>query len=199
MSHDASGKRIAETGCGVFSGLVGCLIAPFALLVVVLLIGFFLASLVPSERTTPPAPTTPARSTTSGHPVKLRVGTTHVCAYCGAKVRETRREVLYYPGGGGGKPETQTVADAICPRKLCQKAAKLRAKHPAWPREICQVIVQRKVRIGMTREQAAAAWGKPRDINRTTNAYGVSEQWCYGEIPSSFLYFDDGILTSVQN
>jgi hypothetical protein len=54
------------------------------------------------------------------------------------------------------------------------------------------------VRIGMTQaEVLASSWGKPDDINRTITAYGTREQWVYGY--RSYLYFDDGILTAIQN
>jgi hypothetical protein len=53
-------------------------------------------------------------------------------------------------------------------------------------------------RIGMTTRQVLnSSWGKPSDINRTTTAAGVNEQWVYGN--SSYLYFTNGILTAVQN
>lgn len=53
------------------------------------------------------------------------------------------------------------------------------------------------VLIGMTKEEAlASSWGKPRKINRTTNAYGTSEQWVYD---GGYLYFDGDRLTSIQN
>ena len=41
------------------------------------------------------------------------------------------------------------------------------------------------------------SWGKPESINRTTNQYGVHEQWVYGG--RNYLYFDNGKLTSIQN
>lgn len=54
------------------------------------------------------------------------------------------------------------------------------------------------VRIGMSQQDVLdSSWGKPNDINRTTNAYGVSEQWCYDNY--NYLYFEDGILTDIQN
>jgi len=54
------------------------------------------------------------------------------------------------------------------------------------------------VRLGMNQKQVLnSSWGKPRDVNRTTNAYGVSEQWVYGN--SSYLYFTNGKLTTIQN
>lgn len=53
------------------------------------------------------------------------------------------------------------------------------------------------VSIGMTPEDViASSWGKPENINRTTNARGTREQWVYpgGE----YLYFDDNILTAIS-
>lgn len=40
-------------------------------------------------------------------------------------------------------------------------------------------------------------WCKPSSVNRTTTVSGTSEQWVYGG--RSYLYFTDGMLTSVQN
>jgi hypothetical protein len=72
-------------------------------------------------------------------------------------------------------------------------------RNPDWSDEIIAVTACSRVRIGMTREQAIAAWGRPRDINRTSSSYGVHEQWVYGEYGSGYLYFEDGVLTTVQN
>ena len=63
--------------------------------------------------------------------------------------------------------------------------------------DIATLIMRKEVRRGMTAEQCRAAWGNPRDINRTTGAYGVHEQWVYGG--HNYLYFEDGILTTIQN
>lgn len=54
------------------------------------------------------------------------------------------------------------------------------------------------VRIGMTKaEVLESSWGKPQHVNKTTTSYGTSEQWVYGI--NSYLYFEDGILTAIQN
>jgi len=54
------------------------------------------------------------------------------------------------------------------------------------------------VRIGMSVKQVLqSSWGKPDDINRTTTANTVSEQWVYGN--ASYLYFTNGKLTAIQN
>lgn len=53
------------------------------------------------------------------------------------------------------------------------------------------------VTIGMTQQNVLdSSWGKPRDVNRTVSAYGVREQWVYD---GGYLYFKDGILTTIQN
>ncbi len=55
------------------------------------------------------------------------------------------------------------------------------------------------VKIGMTAKQVIenTSWGKPNKVNRTTNRYGTREQWVYGG--GNYLYFENGILTSIQN
>lgn len=63
--------------------------------------------------------------------------------------------------------------------------------------DIASCILHKQVRRGMTAEQCRAAWGRPEDINRTSGSYGVHEQWVYGG--GNYLYFEDGILTTIQN
>lgn len=54
------------------------------------------------------------------------------------------------------------------------------------------------VSIGMTKQDVLdSSWGRPKHINRTTNSYGVHEQWVYGI--GNYLYFENEILTSFQN
>lgn len=76
-------------------------------------------------------------------------------------------------------------------------AGRICKKHPDWTKSVCETLSKGKVRVGMTKEQARIGWGNPDDINKTITTYGTSEQWVYGY--SSYLYFDDGILTSIQN
>jgi ABC-type enterochelin transport system substrate-binding protein len=56
-----------------------------------------------------------------------------------------------------------------------------------------------RVYIGMTKEQVLATnWGEPDDINRTITSYGTSEQWVYSAY-GKYLYFEDGILVTIQD
>lgn len=54
------------------------------------------------------------------------------------------------------------------------------------------------VKIGMSMQDVLdSSWGSPKKVNRTTNASGTREQWVYGG--QNYLYFVNGVLTSVQN
>lgn len=54
------------------------------------------------------------------------------------------------------------------------------------------------VRLGMTQDDVlASSWGRPERVNRTITASGTSEQWVYGG--HNYLYFENGVLTSIQN
>lgn len=58
-------------------------------------------------------------------------------------------------------------------------------------------ILNHKVKIGWSKSMCIASWGKPYDINRTTNAYGTQEQYVYSL--KKYLYFENGVLTTIQN
>jgi len=51
--------------------------------------------------------------------------------------------------------------------------------------------------IGMSSSTARdSTWGSPDHVNTTTTASGTHEQWVYGR--NRYLYFDNGVLTSIQ-
>lgn len=53
------------------------------------------------------------------------------------------------------------------------------------------------VKVGMTKKQVLKSnWGKPSSINKTTMSGLVHEQWVYD---GSYLYFENGNLTAIQN
>ncbi|MCM3278768.1 hypothetical protein M3616_10915 [Bacillus velezensis] len=56
---------------------------------------------------------------------------------------------------------------------------------------------EKKIAIGMTKQEVIQLkdWGRPMSINKTTTASGINEQWVYG---SRYLYFDNGVLTTIQ-
>ncbi|MBY0473235.1 hypothetical protein K2Q00_03070 [Patescibacteria group bacterium] len=111
--------------------------------------------------------------------------------------------MIFSIGLGGSKPSNSTVNAEDAAKQAAELAAwqetpagKLCAKHTDWKRKACDLILEKKVAIGMSPEQARAAWGEPDHVNRTITADGTNEQWVYG---SNYIYFDDGILSSIQN
>ena len=88
------------------------------------------------------------------------------------------------------------------PDRIKQLYAEVKKRTDAIEKQAAAAEKKRRksegVRIGMTQAQVLdIAWGKPERINRTTTAAGTREQWVYGS--RSYLYFQDGILTTIQN
>ena len=65
-----------------------------------------------------------------------------------------------------------------------------------WSAKIKEQIRLDVVSIGMSKKMAELSWGEPKKINKDVNTYGTSEQWVYD---GGYLYFDNGILTAIQN
>ena len=83
--------------------------------------------------------------------------------------------------------------------QLTAKGKKVKSKHADWTNDDCNIIAGHKIHIGMTDMQVRAAWGKPHKINSTTYGNGVEhEQWVMHEMGSGYLYFDNGVLTAMQ-
>jgi hypothetical protein len=94
------------------------------------------------------------------------------------------------------RKEAQERARQIEEQYLKTPAGELWQKHKDWDRKYCQAIINRKVMTGMNPAQVRAAWGRPERINRTVLPGYTTEQWVYGD---TYLYFDDGVLTSWQD
>ncbi|OBZ18921.1 hypothetical protein A8L34_05065 [Bacillus sp. FJAT-27264] len=69
-----------------------------------------------------------------------------------------------------------------------------------WRNKEKEAEIQRNKKpphIGMTADELyESTWRSPKDINKTTNSYGTSEQWVYGN--GRYVYLDNGIVTSIQ-
>ena len=57
-------------------------------------------------------------------------------------------------------------------------------------------IIDKKIKIGMTKKMVLDSWGAPNDIHRTVGSWGVHEQWVYD---NQYLYLENDILTSFQD
>jgi hypothetical protein len=65
------------------------------------------------------------------------------------------------------------------------------------PRPLTAEILDLKIGISRSDAMRAFFWGPPGHINKTTTARGISEQWVYEG--GKYLYFENGILTAIQN
>lgn len=62
-------------------------------------------------------------------------------------------------------------------------------------RSTWHMIVNGKVKVGMSKELCLLSWNEPKTINKTIVAGGTTEQWVYEE---NYLYFKNDILTAIQ-
>ncbi len=92
--------------------------------------------------------------------------------------------------------EARKRAEARLQQEKEQKERKA-ALYRKYGKATAELILEGKVRIGMTREMCREAWGSPEDINTMSGSWGVHEQWVYGT--NSYLYFYTGTLASIHN
>ena len=100
------------------------------------------------------------------------------------------------PAETAAKKKADENAKKAEQKYLKTRAGRLWQKHKDWDRQYCDAIVKHKVMTGMNPKQVRTAWGRPETINRTVIPGHTTEQWVYG---STYLYFDDGVLTSWQD
>lgn len=89
----------------------------------------------------------------------------------------------------------QQVNDSI---QLAQRKTKIIKKYGKY---YGNLILEGKVVRGMTKEMCKESWGEPDDINVSIGSWGRHEQWVYEHkyMSDSYLYFENGKLTTIQN
>jgi len=93
----------------------------------------------------------------------------------------------------------QTQSSPVISKLLAEIAKASKKKQADTKRQELAARKRKGVEIGMTAEQVIQSnWGKPERVNRTHNARGTREQWVYPG-NHNYLYFENGILVSVQN
>ncbi|WP_151839201.1 DUF4124 domain-containing protein [Acinetobacter ursingii] len=101
----------------------------------------------------------------------------------------------------------QVFQDKPCAgsKELANKVRKAQSEEQsrkaAYERQQAEYDSRLEPRIGMTSNQAERSkWGYPDTVNKTTTARGAHEQWVYrGAYKSKYLYFENGLLTSIQD
>lgn len=74
-----------------------------------------------------------------------------------------------------------------------------RKVYPTWSDQVWSAVEDRALLLGMTKEQVTASWGKPYSVNRSTTAEEQMEQWVYAPVGIRYVYFRNGVMTSLQN
>jgi uncharacterized Zn finger protein (UPF0148 family) len=127
----------------------------------------------------------------------------YICPKCGSTIPITRTNI-YHDEKSMRNEKTNKLNDDI--------AKSLREQ----PKEIREEIFKGKINIGWTKEQVILSlivreklnadravfftfYGKPISINRTITKYGISEQWVFGYRSHQYLYFENDILTAIQD
>ena len=82
--------------------------------------------------------------------------------------------------------------------KLTDKGKKIKTKYPGWNNYICNTVAEKKIYVGMTTDQVRAAWGRPYKINSSSYKNSEHEQWVMSESGSTYVYFENGIMTALQ-
>lgn len=133
-----------------------------------------------------------------------------ICPHCRSKQPSAARSIitiilLLIIVGTFGRactdPFIGTPTESTAPKPeepLTSKGKTVKAKHADWPNAICNIVAKKEIRIGMTTAQVKAAWGRPYKINTSQGRYGIHEQWVMYERGSDYVYFENGIMTSVQ-
>lgn len=115
----------------------------------------------------------------------------------------TIMEVYYKPEKSSYKYIHKSLGVVVHDFKSDIEEKITRIRQTNWPEKNKIECLKGVVSIGMTKEMVLVSWGKPKDINRTVTAYGTREQWVYGDFGSNskptFLYFENGIMTSWQD
>lgn len=63
--------------------------------------------------------------------------------------------------------------------------------------EYGELIGNKQIAIGMTKEMCKDAWGSPMDTYSTTTSFGQSEVWCYNY--KTRVYFRNGKVSQIDN
>lgn len=94
--------------------------------------------------------------------------------------------------------EKSTKVQSIIDKSLSKEDPKLAALTRQHGSYNASRIINHEYWLGMTDGMALSSLGSPDKINRTTGSFGIHEQWIYyGK--DLYLYFEDGILKTIQN
>lgn len=105
-----------------------------------------------------------------------------------------------FPGLDAAKSRLAKLESDLKAERIAKEKREAAAREAKEKMEAAKQLAEwrkKGVTIGMTAERVRLSnWGRPDHINRTIRSSGVREQWVYD---GGYLYFEDGILTAIQN
>ncbi len=77
-------------------------------------------------------------------------------------------------------------------------AGKIWEKHPYWDPAICQKIADGQVEPGMSKEQARAALGEPKNVKSEKRGEVLHEEWAMEGKERLVLLFEENTLKRIE-
>jgi hypothetical protein len=87
-------------------------------------------------------------------------------------------------------------------KKEKERQAKILAHTGQWSDDEISLLLQKRLRPGMTRDMCTLGWGKPNVIqNKELTKKGQKTRWVYGQPRKGarYLSFTDDELTKIEN
>lgn len=112
----------------------------------------------------------------------------------------TPHNTIESPASAKPRSPEEILKDVEESRAKGREIVEQRAKEARQRRLIKEAIRDKRVMIGMTKEDVIASWGRPSDINRTVRSSGVREQWVYRRKSGNtqYVYIRNGKVTSIS-
>ena len=134
-----------------------------------------------------------------------------ICPYCHRKLRTSLFTklswifiliclgiLIYFQWMSPNKQVSKTKG-IIQEVELTENGQEIKKAHSAWSNDDCNLIGEKKIRIGMNKDQVTVALGNPYRINKTSFGSSVHEKWIMNSSATpTNLYFENGILTKIQ-
>lgn len=79
---------------------------------------------------------------------------------------------------------------------LGYKNKKTKLLQQKYGQQFGEIISNKQVAIGMTKEMCIESWGEPSHVSESVYAWGLFEQWVYGNA-KYLLHFKDGVLINI--
>lgn len=87
-------------------------------------------------------------------------------------------------------------------RKEQERTEAILARRHRWSEETCKLLLEKRIRLGMTQEMVSLAWGKPPYVDQEeTTAKSKKERWVYGRprVNARYVWFKNGRVSKIKS